>query len=498
VLLRGKIPTLGRGVRTEEIHDEGAESVRRLSRTPIYARDPLRNWTGVAETSSTDSVDCVPSEQLEAILRDGKFHEMAEVVVRLPFGTMLAAMRDLLGNGRAFDRVGDSLRLRARRPTETPQSLWSLVHGLDPFKQSDRGYDSRVEDSRVEDSRVEDSRVEDSRVEDSRVEDSREKVASSEPIESKADGLVLSDPPGDLTIPRAWLSSMVCAILAKRGSGKSYLGMVLVEEILQVANGPKVVVFDPTGAWWGLGAAANGGSPPHEVVILGGPRGHISLEVSDGGKVARIARQVDARAFVVDLSEMAPAEQHQVVADFCETLMGLPAFSVQVVIDEADEFAPQQCDGISEHQSRARGFVVKLVMRGRKKGIGATLISLRPAILSKNVLSQVDALFLLRMVESNDLRAIETWLENFEGGVSAEYRARCLGNLPLLPVGTAYYLRGGDEVTFRRFRTRRKHTFDSSRTPDGVVRPTIVLRSPRFEILEETKKILVETGRAEG
>jgi hypothetical protein len=457
------------------IRDEAVKPGRRLGRTPIYAKDPLHNWT-ISEAPSTKT----PSAQLEVILRDGKFHEVADVVAAgLSFASMLAAMDDLLREGRAFDRVGTSLRLRARRPTEAPQELWVLVHGLEPEPVViESAILKPVASDQIESAKIFDESL-----------DGEEGVLAGEAGEVR--GLVLSDPPSDLTMPHAWLGSMVSAILAKRGSGKSYLGMVFVEEILRAPNRPKVVVFDPTGAWWGLGAAADGGHPPHEVVILGGPRGHVPLAASDGGKVARVAHQAEAGAIVVDLSEMAPAEQHQVVADFCEVLMRLPAFAVHVVIDEADEFAPQQCDGISEHQSRARGFLVKLVMRGRKKGIGATLISLRPAILSKNVLSQVDALFLLRMVESNDLRAIETWLENFEGGVSPEHRARCLGSLPLLPVGTAYYLRGGDEVTFRRFRTRRKHTFDSSRTPDGVVRPAVVLRSPRLEILEAIRKILV-------
>lgn len=476
----GSRPVLGSGAGSDTIRDEVAEPGRRLGRTPIYARDPLRNWT-----VGDEQVGKTSSAHLEAILRDGKFHEVADVArAGLPFALMLAAMDDLLREGRAFDRVGTSLRLRVRRPMEALQELWVLVQGLEP---------ESVALAPVTHEQVSSDLVESVSPLDDISTGGEVLAGGAEEVR----GLVLSDPPGDLTVPYAWLGSMVSAILAKRGSGKSYLGMVLVEEILRAPNCPKVVVFDPTGAWWGLGASAEGGIPSHEVVILGGPRGHVPLTVSDGGKVARVARQADVGALIVDLSEMAPAEQHEVVADFCETLMGLPAFSVHVVIDEADEFAPQQCDGISEHQSRARGFLVKLVMRGRKKGIGATLISLRPAILSKNVLSQVDALFLLRMVESNDLRAIETWLENFEGGVSPEHRVRCLGSLPLLPVGTAYYLRGGDEVTFRRFRTRRKYTFDSSRTPDGVVRPSVVLRPPRSEILEAIRKILVETGRPE-
>lgn len=477
MLLRGRRSSVGVG--PGPIHDVVPEPERRLGRTPIYARDPLRNWTAAGEEAPRS-----PSERLEAIMRDGRFHEVADVVhAGLSFALLLAAMDDLLRAGLAFDRVGTSLRLRILRRGEAPQELWILAGGLESPEQVALEPEAREVEDPVD--------LPEQLTEDPASGGDLGSARASEP------GLVLSDPPGDLTMPTSQLGSLVCAMLAKRGSGKSYLGMVLVEEILREINHPRVVIFDPTGAWWGLGASAGGGSPPHEVAIVGGPRGHVPLAVGDGGKLARVASEVDC-PLVVDLSEMAPAEQHEIVADFCEALMGLPAFPIHVVIDEADEFAPQQCDGISEHQSRARGWLVKLVMRGRKRGVGATLISLRPAILSKNVLSQVDVLFLLRMVETNDLRAVEAWLENFEGGVSAEHRARCLGSLPLLPVGTAYYLRGGDEVTFRRFRTRRKLTYDSSRTPDGVVREAVVLERPRPEILGAVGKILAApTARTE-
>jgi hypothetical protein len=304
---------------------------------------------------------------------------------------------------------------------------------------------------------------------------------------------------------------MMSAILAKRGSGKTYLGMVLCEELMATPDPPVLVVFDPTGAWWGLCARSDGSpseglrleskTPEHEILLLGGPKGHLPLSARHGAKLAELAMQLAVVPVVVDLSEMAPAEQHRVCADFCERLLAMPKAerrAAHVVFDEADEFAPQRFGGVGGEQRRSLGLVERLVMRGRSRGIGATLITLRPAVLSKNVLSQVDALYLLRMVEPNDLHAVKEWLAGFERNISADQRSRCLGYLPVLPVGTGYFLRGGEQVMFRRFHVRRKRSYDSSRTPDGLTRDAPVLRAPSAAVLARATRILSDGPAQEG
>jgi DNA helicase HerA-like ATPase len=49
------------------------------------------------------------------------------------------------------------------------------------------------------------------------------------------------------------------AILAKRGVGKTHTGSVMAEEMLKL--GQPIVVYDPTGAWWGLKSSADGKRP---------------------------------------------------------------------------------------------------------------------------------------------------------------------------------------------------------------------------------------------
>jgi DNA helicase HerA-like ATPase len=45
-------------------------------------------------------------------------------------------------------------------------------------------------------------------------------------------------------------------ILAKRGVGKTLAASVMAEEMLKI--GQPIVVYDPTGAWWGLKSSKNG------------------------------------------------------------------------------------------------------------------------------------------------------------------------------------------------------------------------------------------------
>lgn len=56
--------------------------------------------------------------------------------------------------------------------------------------------------------------------------------------------------------------------LGQRGSGKTHAGSVMAEEMLKAGQPP--VIYDPTGAWWGLKSSADGKAPGYPVVIFGG------------------------------------------------------------------------------------------------------------------------------------------------------------------------------------------------------------------------------------
>ena len=470
---------------------------RVLPRSKIYES---RATADSAEPSSPPSL----TSKIKSAFRDGKFHTPREAASQLSDAVddceLVAAFGEILMDGRAFDRTGNYLRMRSRRPGEPVQSLNDLVDGLDMSAVP------RTEPAIPESG-----------------PDFNPETDASGSDASRADpgspGLVLSDPPDELTLPLSMVASMTSAILAKRGSGKTYLGMVLLEELMAAPDPPALAVLDPTGAWWGICAGPDGqpaeglrpeglrpeGLRPEglrpEVLLLGGPKGFLPISARQGVQLAELVVRLASVPVVADLSEMAPAEQHRLCADFCECLLGMPKSDrtpVHVVFDEADEFAPQRFGGAGGEQRRSLGQVERLVMRGRSRGIGSTLITLRPAVLSKNVLSQVDALYLLRMVEPNDLHAVREWLAGFERNISADQRSRCLGYLPVLPIGTGYFLRGGEHVMFRRFHVRRKRSYDSSRTPDGVARDAPILRVPSAATLARAVEILSGPGRDAG
>lgn len=66
------------------------------------------------------------------------------------------------------------------------------------------------------------------------------------------------------------------AILAQRRKGKTYTASVIAEEMVKA--GIPWVALDPTGAWWGLRASADGKKEGLPVLVIGGQHGQLPLE----------------------------------------------------------------------------------------------------------------------------------------------------------------------------------------------------------------------------
>jgi hypothetical protein len=101
------------------------------------------------------------------------------------------------------------------------------------------------------------------------------------------------------------------------------------------------------------------------------------------------------------------------------------------------------------------------VRRGRVRGFIPWLITQRPAVVHKDVLSQADILIAMKLTASQDRDAIGAWIE---GQADRQEGKRILGDLPRLQRGEGYLWAPGhgilDRVGFPAIRT-----FDSSRTP---------------------------------
>lgn len=270
-----------------------------------------------------------------------------------------------------------------------------------------------------------------------------------------SDGLVLGD--------EFVVSTAGC--FGVKGTGKTHIAQVAAEEMLK--HGHVVVAIDPTDVWWGLRASADGQHEGYPILVIGGDHGDLKLDLDSGAKLAEAV--VKERFSVVICTDgLKDTEQIRFVRQFLETLFRLNRDPLHLFVDEADIFAPQTPD--EQEQVFCRRALGHIVRRGRRKGIGSTLITQRPAELHATVRSMIETLFVLGLSHNLDIEAVEKWLrlrKRKDGDNSAfELREQMIDSLDSLPRGDAWvWAPRLKPPLHRRFRARDKETFDSGATP---------------------------------
>ena len=246
------------------------------------------------------------------------------------------------------------------------------------------------------------------------------------------------------------------AIVGTSGSGKTYAAKGLLERVM--AGGGRVCVVDPLGVWWGLAKGADGAEPPFPVAVFGGARADVPLQAGSGAALGRLIGR-EAMACVVDVSDFGSgAARRAFMTEFTAALHEANTEPLHLVLDEADLWAPQrtQPDGLE-----LLGRMEEIVRRGRVRGFVPWLITQRPAVLHKDVLSQADVLVSMKLTSSQDRAAIGRWIE---GQADRAEGRRILGALPQLRRGEGWVWAPGEgvlaPVSFPRIRT-----LDSSQTP---------------------------------
>lgn len=127
-----------------------------------------------------------------------------------------------------------------------------------------------------------------------------------------------------------------------------------------------------------------------------------------------------------------------------------------MVIEEAHNFAPEK----GFQQALSNGILRKIASEGRKFGLGLGVISQRPARIDKNVLSQCNTQFILRVTNPNDLKAIS---KSFEG-ITSEVESM----IKSLPPGVAFVL-GNEYPVMTDVRTRKSKHGGTTQTSDTYV-----------------------------
>lgn len=246
------------------------------------------------------------------------------------------------------------------------------------------------------------------------------------------------------------------AILGRRGKGKTSTAVVLVEEL--VGLGVPVCVVDTVGVWWGLRSSTSGKRPGLPIVVFGGSHGDVPLTEASGSIIARVV--VDQRIpSVVDTSHLSKGAARRFLTDFVTEIYHRNRSPLHMVFDEADELAPQnpRAEG-----ARLLGAMEDLVRRGRARGIGVTLVTQRPAVLNKDVLTQIEVLITHGMTGPRDIAAIDEWVRHH---ADEEEARQVRSTLASLPTGTAWVWSPSWLELLKRVQIRARRTFDSSATP---------------------------------
>lgn len=194
------------------------------------------------------------------------------------------------------------------------------------------------------------------------------------------------------------------------------------------------------------------------------------------------------RATVINLQAVEPETAEMTAYLLAKRLFDLrkrdriPPFLM--VLEEAHNFAPEK----GFEQALSNDILRKIASEGRKFGLGLGVISQRPARIDKNVLSQCNTQFILRVTNPNDLKAIS---KSFEG-VTSEVESM----ITSLPPGVAFVL-GNEYPVMTQVRTRRsKHGGETETAEDYVEKKNLEIFPPkvRLQDLEAREDMKFETA----
>jgi len=279
----------------------------------------------------------------------------------------------------------------------------------------------------------------------------------------------------------------VTAVVGRRGKGKTTTAVALVEEGHQ--HGRRFCVLDPVGVWWGLRSSRDGKHAGIPCLVMGGEHSQVPLEPTAGKLIAEFVADPTQPAVVLDLKLMTKGEQVRFGSDFLAHLYQRSREPLLLVLDEADQFAPQRPMPGEQVMLGAAERVVKL---GRARGLGVVLITQRPATLNKNVLTQAGILVAHGLTGPQDQEAVRAWIRaNADEGQAQAVMA----SLPGLPRGTAWWW-APDLDVLTRVDVRDRQTFDSSATPKHGARPLAPKVTAEVDLEKLTAEIRATAERA--
>lgn len=262
-------------------------------------------------------------------------------------------------------------------------------------------------------------------------------------------------------------------IFAAKKGGKTYLGGRFFEQ-LYAAKAPFLAI-DPVGHWSGLTLAADGKSPGLSIPVIGGQRADVPLDFEQAEKVAEYLVENGISA-VIDVSELRREKRSEYVALFGDQVFETAKRvrrAMMVGVDELQFIAPQAGD---KWARKALLWMIDHVKVGRNYGLGSLLLTQRPESVSKEVINQIECMFVGGLRGPQERKTIEGWVSHKQATAVREQ----LAELPKLKPGDFFLWSPSWLERFERVRSLSKWTYDSSSTPKlGAVRIAPTAKSKR-------------------
>lgn len=259
---------------------------------------------------------------------------------------------------------------------------------------------------------------------------------------------------GSIQLPTSAVTKTF-AILAKKGAGKSYTAGVMMEEMF--LNNLPFVVFDPIDVHWGLRFDKTGKKPMLPVVVFGVLE-NADIELTDemGAVIAQAVVEKNISC-VISTFGMSKKGQRKLITEFSEELLRINKTPRHIFIEEAHEFVPQR---VGMDMGRVFSAVEALVVMGRNRGLGVTLINQRAATINKDVLTQIDTLLAFRNTSPHDRKALQEWVEAH--GTEEDFNA-FMASLPSLETGSGWIWSPEWLNKFERIKIRERDTLHPDR-----------------------------------
>jgi hypothetical protein len=239
------------------------------------------------------------------------------------------------------------------------------------------------------------------------------------------------------------------AILGIRGSGKSNTSAVICEELLK--KNIAICIIDIDGEYIGL-------RQRYEILIVGNDKSDIEL-ICDEERVFYLVKMSLEKnlSLLFDLSGLSRINQLSFVYYYFKAVwtiekdMRKPFFTI---LEESHVFIPQSLDENYPILKEIREVASDCSLRGRKRGIGLILISLRSAKINKDILSQAELYFLHKIVHPVDYKVFSEILS---------FSTRELSDrIQKLDVGEVYFVNNGEK---ERCKIRERQSITSGFSP---------------------------------